>query len=163
MIVGGAHLDATYGRTREEIVADGIDIAAEVSAGLGKDTVRAIGDGVVAVADVLDELKPDVMVGYGDRFEAFSALSVATRSNIPVMHREGGDKAEGGALDDSVRHAITKLTHIHLVTNSDAAWRIGAMAEELWRIHNFGLRVIDRIRAGDYPSADEGAWPLGWI
>lgn len=73
-IVGGAHLDATFGRTREEIVADGFDIAAEVSAGLGKDTARAIGEGVVAVADVLDALKPDVLVVYGERFEAFAAL-----------------------------------------------------------------------------------------
>lgn len=133
LIVGGAHLDATYGRTREEIVADGFDIATEISAGLGKDTARAIGEGVVAVADVLDALKPDVLVVYGDRFDAFAAFIAATQSNIPVMHRKGGDRTEGCALDDSVRHAITKLAHIHLVTKSDAAWRIGAMGEELWR------------------------------
>jgi len=138
LIVGRAHLEATYGRTREEIVADGFDIAAEVSAGLGKDTARAIGEGVVAVADVLDELKPDMLVVYGDRFEAFAALIAATRSNIPVMHRDGGDKTEGGTLDDYVRHTITKLAHIHLVTNSNAAWSVGVMGEELWRIHNFG-------------------------
>jgi UDP-hydrolysing UDP-N-acetyl-D-glucosamine 2-epimerase len=161
LIVGGAHLDATYGRTREEIVADGFEIAAEVSAGLGKDTARAIGEGVVAVADVLDKLKPDVLVVYGDRFEAFAALIAATQSNIPVAHIEGGDKTEGGALDDSVRHAMTKLAHIHLATNPDAAWRIGAMGEELWRIHTVGLPVIDRIKAGDYPSADEVAAALG--
>lgn len=117
----------------------------------------------MAVADVLDELKPDMLVVYGDRFEAFAALIAATRSNIPVMHRDGGDKTEGGTLDDYVRHTITKLAHIHLVTNSNAAWSVGVMGEELWRIHNFGLRVIDRIGAGDYPSADEVAWPLGWI
>ena len=161
LIVGGAHLDATYGQTREEIVADGFDIAAEVSAGLGKDTARAIGEGVVAVADVLDELKPDILVVYGDRFEAFAALIAATQSNIPVAHIEGGDKTEGGALDDSVRHAMTKLAHIHLATNPDAAWRIGAMGEELWRIHTVGLPVMDRIKAGDYPSADEVAAALG--
>jgi len=161
LIVGGAHLDATYGRTREEIVADGFDIAAEVSAGLGKDTARAIGEGVVAVADVLDVLKPDVLVVYGERFEAFAAFIAATQSNIPVMHRKGGARTEGGALGDSSRHAITKLAHIHLATNPDAAWRIGAMGEELWRSHTVGLPVIDRIKAGDYPSADEVAAALG--
>jgi len=161
LIVGGAHLDANYGRTRDEIVADGFEISAEVSAGLGKDTARAIGEGVLAVANVLDDLKPDILVVYGDRFEAFAALIAASQSNIPIAHFEGGDKTEGGALDDSVRHAMTKLAHVHLATNPDAAWRIAAMGEEPWRIHTVGLPVIDRIRAGDFPSAEVTAETLG--
>ena len=161
LIVGGAHLDATYGRTRDEIVADGFEISAEVSAGLGKDTARAIGEGVLAIADVLDDLKPDILLVYGDRFEAFAALIAASQSNVPVAHIEGGDKTEGGALDDSVRHAMTKLAHIHFATNPEAAWRIAAMGEETWRIHDVGLPVIDRIKAGDFPNADQVASALG--
>ena len=152
LIVGGAHLDATYGRTRDEIVADGFEISAEVSAGLGKDTARAIGAGVLAMTDVLENLTPDILVVYGDRFEAFAALIAASQSNIPVAHIEGGDKTEGGALDDSVRHAMTKLAHIHFATNPDAVWRIAAMGEESWRIHDVGLPVIDRIKAGDFTA-----------
>lgn len=161
LIVGGAHLDATYGRTRDEIVADGFEIAAEVSAGLGQDTARAIGEGVLAVAQVLDDLRPDILVVYGDRFEAFAALIAASQSNIPVAHIEGGDKTEGGALDDSVRHAMTKLAHVHFATNPDAAWRIAAMGEENWRIHDVGLPVIDRIKKGEYPDPDVVAETLG--
>ncbi|SMX23798.1 UDP-N-acetylglucosamine 2-epimerase [Boseongicola aestuarii] len=161
LIVGGAHLDATYGRTRDEILADGFEISAEVSAGLGEDTARAIGEGILAVADVLDDLKPDVVVVYGDRFEAFAAVIAASQSNIPVAHIEGGDKTEGGALDDSVRHAMTKLAHIHFATNPKAALRIAAMGEETWRIHDVGLPGIDRIKAGDFPDADEVASTLG--
>ena len=161
LIVGGAHLDATYGRTRDEIVGDGFHISAEVSAGLGKDTARAIGEGVLAVADVLDDLKPDVLVVYGDRFEAFAALIAASQSNVPVAHIEGGDKTEGGALDDSVRHAMTKLAHIHFATNPDAARRIEMMGEEIWRIHDVGLPVIDRIKKDEFPKAEAVAKTLG--
>ncbi len=161
LIVGGAHLDAAFGHTRDEIVADGFDISAEITAGTGKDTARAIGEGVVAVTDVLETLRPDLLVVYGDRFEAFAALIAASQSNIPVAHIEGGDKTEGGALDDSVRHAMTKLAHIHLATNPDAAWRITAMGEEPWRVHTVGLPVIDRIKAGDFPTAGEVAATLG--
>ncbi len=161
LIVGGAHLDSKFGQTRDEIVADGFDIAADVSAGNGKDTARAIGEGVLGVMDVLEALKPDILVVYGDRFEAFAALIAASQSNIPVAHVEGGDKTEGGALDDSVRHAMTKLAHIHLATNPEAAWRIEAMGEEPWRIHMVGLPVIDRIKSGDFPSPKEVAATLG--
>ena len=161
LIVGGAHLDATFGKTRDEIVADGFDIAAEVTAGTGNNTARALGEGVMGVADVLDDLKPDILVVYGDRFEAFAALIAASQSNIPVAHIEGGDKTEGGALDDSVRHAMTKLAHIHLATNPEAAWRIEAMGEETWRIHTVGLPVIDRIKSGDFSGPDAVAESLG--
>ena len=161
LIVGGSHLDDTFGRTRDEIVADGFEVAAETPAGLGRDTARAIGEGVLAITDILEQLSPDIVVVYGDRFEAFAALIAATQSNVPVAHVEGGDKTEGGALDDSVRHAMTKLAHVHLATNPEAAWRIEAMGDEPWRIHTVGLPVIDRIKAGDFPEPTEVADRLG--
>lgn len=161
LIVGGAHLDATFGRTRDEIVGDGFEISAEISSGPGEGTARAIGEGVLAVADVLDDLRPDVLVVYGDRFEAFAALIAASQSNIPVAHIEGGDKTEGGALDDSVRHAMTKLAHIHFATNPDAARRIAAMGEETWRIHDVGLPVIDRIKKDEFSNPEIVAKTLG--
>ncbi len=161
LIVGGAHLDDSFGRTRDEITADGFAIAAEVKTDANADTARAIGQGVLSVADALDALSPDAVVVYGDRFEAFAALIAASQSNRPTAHIEGGDKTEGGALDDSVRHAMTKLAHIHFATNGDAAWRILAMGEEPWRVHDVGLPVIDRIRTGDFPGPDEVANALG--
>ena len=161
LMVGGAHLDASYGRTKDEITDDGFEIASELPHRDFRDTARAIGQGVLDIADGLDRVRPDIVVVYGDRFEAFAALIAASQSNIPVAHVEGGDKTEGGALDDSVRHAMTKLAHIHLATNPDAAWRIAAMGEEPWRVHDVGLPVIDRIKAGDFPAPDEVAEALG--
>ncbi|MEM9971371.1 MAG: UDP-N-acetylglucosamine 2-epimerase [Pseudomonadota bacterium] len=160
LIVGGAHLDDVFGRTRDEITADGFTIAAEAPIDPAADTARAIGQGVLAVTDALDQVAPDAVVVYGDRFEAFAALIAASQSNIPVAHVEGGDKTEGGALDDSVRHAMTKLAHLHFATNADAAGRIAAMGEEPWRIHDVGLPVLDRIRAGDFPAPDAVAEAL---
>lgn len=161
LIVGGAHLDAAYGRTAAEIEADGFAIAAELPIPEEGGTARAIGHGVLGMADVLERLGPDLLLVYGDRFEAFAAAIAASQSNMPLAHLEGGDKTEGGALDDSVRHAMTKLAHVHFATNPDAAWRIAAMGEEAWRIHTVGLPVIDRIKAGDFPASDAVAEALG--
>ena len=160
LIAGAGHLDPAFGGTLDEIKSDGFDVAAEVPMDLSS-TVRAIGSGTLAMAETLEKLSPDICVVYGDRFEAFAALIASTQANIPTVHIEGGDKTEGGALDDSVRHAMTKLAHIHLATNPEAAWRIEAMGEEPWRIHMVGLPVIDRIKAGDYPPPDEVASKLG--
>jgi len=161
LIVGSAHLDAGAGRTVDEIVADGFAVAAEAPVPMGLTTAEAIGRGVLAVSVALDRVKPDVAVVYGDRFEAFAALIAASQRPLPVAHVEGGDLTEGGALDDSVRHAMTKLAHIHLTTNSEAAERVRAMGEEAWRIHVVGLPVIDRIVAGDFPGPAETAASLG--
>lgn len=161
LIVGGAHVDPAWGRTRDEIVADGMDIAAELPLLPEADTARSIAHGILAVADTLGTLDPDGLLVYGDRFEAFAAMIAASQNNLPVAHVEGGDKTEGGALDDSVRHAMTKLAHVHLTTNADAAWRVAAMGEEPWRIHNVGLPVLDRINAGDFAQPDAVAEALG--
>ncbi len=161
LMVGGAHLDATYGRTVDEITGDGFEVGYRLPQRPFTDTARAIGQGVLDMADALEAVGPDIFVVYGDRFEAFAALIAASQANLPVAHVEGGDKTEGGALDDSVRHAMTKLSHIHLATNPEAAWRIAAMGEEPWRVHDVGLPVIDRIKAGDYPAPDAVAGALG--
>ena len=73
------------------------------------------------MSSVLHDLNPDVVVVYADRFEGFSAMIAATQMNIPSAHIEGGDITEGGALDDSVRHAMTKLAHLHYTSNSQAS------------------------------------------
>ena len=161
LVVGGAHLDASYGRTKDEILDDGFEVAYELPHRPFIDTARAIGQGVLDMADALDVMRPDIFLVYGDRFEAFAALIAASQANVPVAHVEGGDKTEGGALDDSVRHAMTKLAHIHLATNPEAAWRIEAMGEESWRVFDVGLPVIDRIKAGDFPQPAEVAKALG--
>ena len=113
-------MDDTFGRTAAEIEAEGHEIAAVIESDTAS-TARAIGRGVLSAAAALEQLAPDAVVVYGDRFEALAVAIAASQSNVPLLHVEGGDKTEGGALDDSVRHAMTKLAHIHMATNPDAA------------------------------------------
>ena len=156
LLVSGAHLDKDFGKTLIEIQNDGFEIYREIKIEMLQDslysTAQAIGSGVIGISKVLDELKPDVLVVYADRFEGFSAVIAGTQMGIPTAHVEGGDITEGGALDDSVRHAMTKLAHLHFTTNVDAAQRIRAMGEEPWRVFNVGFPAIDLIAAGNYAS-----------
>jgi UDP-hydrolysing UDP-N-acetyl-D-glucosamine 2-epimerase len=112
LIVSGAHLDENFGNTLDEIEKDGFHIDAEVKIEMDASTleanVKAIGTGILSVGEAIKKIQPDMMVVYADRFEGFAAVIAATQMNIPTAHIEGGDLTEGGALDDSVRHAMTK-------------------------------------------------------
>lgn len=159
LIVSGAHLDPQFGRTLEEIRADGFTIHAEVKVDMEADTLtataRAIGSGVVSMSEALESIRPDILVVYADRFEGFAAVIAGTQMNVPTAHVEGGDLTEGGALDDSVRHAMTKLSHLHFTTNQQATNRILAMGEEPWRVYTVGFPAIDLIEEGRYAKPDE--------
>ena len=164
LVVGGSHLDGE-GATKAEILADGFAIHAEAPAPPEGDelaaTAGAVGRGVLAVSEALRALEPDLFLVYGDRFEAFAALVAATQMGIPTAHLEGGDVTEGGCLDDSLRHAMTKLAHLHFATNADAAWRLGALGEESWRIHEVGLPALDLLAAGEHAAPAEVAAAYG--
>ena len=159
LLVSGAHLDSGLGNTLEEIQADGFHIDYEIEIEMGEDsetsTSRAIGSGILSISEALKDVKPDIMVVYADRFEGFAAVIVSTQMNIPTAHIEGGDLTEGGALDDSVRHAMSKLSHIHFTTNQKATNRVLAMGEEEWRVHTVGFPAIDSILDECYATPDE--------
>lgn len=165
LIVSGAHLDKNFGETLEEIKNDGFKVAEEVKiemdAGTLESNVQAIGSGVLSIGKALSSIKPDMMVVYADRFEGLAAVIAATQMNIPTAHIEGGDLTEGGALDDSVRHAMSKLSHLHFTTNQQASNRIVAMGEELWRVHTVGFPAIDLITEGNYATPEEITDKLG--
>jgi len=164
LVVSGAHLDNNFGRTIMEIRDDGFDIHAEVaidmSGGEKISTARAIGTGILSLAPVLQTMNPDIFLVYADRFEGFAAVITSTQMNIPTAHVEGGDITEGGALDDSVRHAMTKLAHFHYTTNEQATNRILAMGEEPWRVHTVGFPAIDLIVDGTYATPEDLAQRL---
>ena len=165
LLVSGAHLDPNFGSTLEEIRNDGFRIDAEIKIEMDAAslfaTAQAIGSGVLAISRVLDEMRPDIMVVYADRFEGFAAVIAATQMNIPTAHIEGGDLTEGGALDDSVRHAMTKLAHLHFTTNEQASNRILGMVEESWRVHTVGFPAIDLISEGKFATKVEITERLG--
>jgi UDP-hydrolysing UDP-N-acetyl-D-glucosamine 2-epimerase len=159
LMVSGAHLDKNFGNTLEEIKNDGFRVDVEVKIEMDKDskisTSQAIGSGILSITKALEKLKPDIMAVYADRFEGFAAVVAATQMSIPTVHIEGGDITEGGALDDSVRHAMTKLSHIHFTTNEQASNRILAMGEEPWRVHTVGFPAMDLISEGNYATSEE--------
>jgi UDP-hydrolysing UDP-N-acetyl-D-glucosamine 2-epimerase len=165
LLVSGAHLDPNFGSTLEEIRNDGFRIDAEIKIEMDAAslfaTAQAIGSGVLAISRVLDAIRPDIMVVYADRFEGFAAVIAATQMNIPTAHIEGGDLTEGGALDDSVRHAMTKLAHLHFTTNEQASNRILGMGEEPWRVHTVGFPAIDLISEGSFATNFEVTEQLG--
>ena len=159
LIAGGAHLQSDFGGTLAEIEADGFKVHRQVEIELQEDTLyataQAIGSGILSLSRILDEVRPDFLVVYADRYESFAAMITGTQMNIPTAHVEGGDITEGGALDDSVRHAMTKLAHLHFTTNEEASDRVRALGEEAWRVHNVGLPSLDLISAGLFASEEE--------
>jgi len=165
LIVSGAHLDTNFGRTLAEIERDGFRVEEEVKIDLDSDsltaTARAIGSGVINISRALERIAPDMLIVYADRFEGFAAVIAGTQMNVPTAHVEGGDITEGGALDDSVRHAMTKLAHLHFTTNQEASNRILGMGEEPWRVHTVGFPAIDLIQAGNFAAPDDVVARLG--
>lgn len=159
LLVGGAHLDDEFGRTVAEIEADGFHImrlpGMDGCQNSSAYTPRSIASSMAGVSSLLCQLRPDMALIYGDRFESFGALIAATQMGIPTAHVEGGDYTEGGAFDDSVRHAMTKLAHLHFTTNEAAANRVRKLGEEPRRVFNVGLPSLDLVRDGLYAQPDD--------
>jgi UDP-hydrolysing UDP-N-acetyl-D-glucosamine 2-epimerase len=112
------------------------------------------------MADVLARLAPDLVLLLGDRYEILSVAMAATLARIPIAHIAGGDVTEG-AFDDALRHAITKMAHLHFVTNSDAARRVRQLGEAADRIHVVGSPGLDLIRTTAVPARDAFFASLG--
>ncbi|NCQ55987.1 MAG: UDP-N-acetylglucosamine 2-epimerase (hydrolyzing) [Alphaproteobacteria bacterium] len=159
LMVSGAHLDPSFGNTIRDIEKDGLKVDKEIKISLEmsclSSTSKAIGSAILSIAEALEEIKPDIFVVYADRFEGFAATIAASQMSIPTAHIEGGDITEGGAFDDSVRHAMTKLAHLHFTTNSQSANRVIGMGEEPWRVHNVGFTGIDLICEGRVTPKNE--------
>ena len=159
LIVSGAHLDPAFGSTVNEIQNDGFTIHEKIDIGNGGSdlvsTSEMIGNAIVKLTKVIKKYKPDIFLVYADRFESFAATIASSQTNTVTAHVEGGDVTEGGALDDNVRHAMTKLSHLHYVTNKDSYDRIKAMGEEEWRIQLAGYPALDLIENNEFISDEE--------
>jgi GDP/UDP-N,N'-diacetylbacillosamine 2-epimerase (hydrolysing) len=107
-------------------------------------TALGTGQATAALAQAFVKLKPEVVLIVGDRVEAFAAASAAHISQIPIAHIHGGDRALG-QIDDSLRHAITKLSHIHFAATKQSAHRIAQLGEDQFRIHRVGSPALDGI------------------
>lgn len=157
-VVTGAHLCPSFGLTAREVEAHGFAIDARVDMLLGGDSAAAVtkstGLGILGFADVLPRLQPDLVMLLGDRFETFAAATACLIAGIPIAHLAGGDTTEG-AFDEQLRHAITKMAHLHFVTNADAARRVRQMGEDPARIFDVGSSGLDHVaRAPRRPRED---------
>jgi UDP-hydrolysing UDP-N-acetyl-D-glucosamine 2-epimerase len=149
LIVLGAHLAPQFGETVKEIEKDGIPIAARLECLLSSDTdvgmAKTLGVAVLALADLLGQMRPDLLLLIADRYEMLAPASVALTLRIPIAHIEGGEISEG-AIDDAVRNALTKMSHIHFTSTEGARARVIAMGEEPWRVHRAGAPSLDHLR-----------------
>lgn len=147
LVVTGAHLSREYGYTVTEIEEDGFPIAERVETLLPENTLAGRGEscgiGVQKLIRAFERLKPTCILVVGDREDAMAAALAGVYLNIAVVHTCGGDRVWGN-VDDIVRHAITKLAHLHFPTTAENAERIVRMGEEPWRVHCVGNPGLDR-------------------
>ncbi|MGA2439380.1 MAG: UDP-N-acetylglucosamine 2-epimerase [Tepidisphaeraceae bacterium] len=143
VVVTGMHLDKRRGRTIERVRRENWRIDAVVEwAKSGR--AEAVGRAIWQLAKVFKRLKPQIVLVAGDRVEAFAAAAAAHLCDIAVAHVHGGDRAMG-QMDDALRHAISKLAHVHFPATRQSAERLAKMGEDRWRIHCFGSPGIDGI------------------
>jgi UDP-hydrolysing UDP-N-acetyl-D-glucosamine 2-epimerase len=164
VIASGMHFSETFGDTWRDIVADGFAIDEQVPMGLQGHSalanLEALGSGISAMGRALSKLKPDFVVLLGDRFELFAPAISALMLQIPIAHIHGGELSEG-AIDDSVRHAITKMASLHFPATEVYRQRIIAMGEQPDRVFNFGAPGLDEIRRSRPMAKPELAEELG--
>ncbi len=153
--VTGQQLLARFGETWREIEADGFAISAKIDIGPAGDApldaAHAAAAALGSFADLVDRLRPDLLVVLGDRFEIFAVTAAAFLMGVPVAHLHGGEITEG-AMDDSLRHAISKLSHYHFVAAEPYRQRVIQMGEDPAAVFMTGAPGLDHLRRSDLPT-----------
>ena len=148
LVVTGAHLSDAYGYTVDEIKDDGFVIAEEIESLINSDhdsaRVKGLGIQLQGLVQTVSRIKPDWLLVLGDREESITTALVGAYMNIPVAHVSGGDRVVGN-VDDQVRHAVTKLAHLHFATTQESADRIIRLGEQSFRVHSVGNPGLDRL------------------
>lgn len=146
IVATGMHLSPEFGLTYREIEADGFLISRKVEMLLSSDTpvgiAKSMGLALVGMADAISDLSPDMMLVLGDRYEIFSAVAAAMVARIPVAHLHGGEATEG-LIDESIRHSITKMSHLHFVAVEEYRRRVIQLGESPDRVYSVGGLGVD--------------------
>ncbi len=157
IIATGMHLSPEFGLTYKEIEKD-FKIDKKIEMLLSSDTAigisKSMGLAQISFAETYEDLKPDIIVLLGDRYEIFSAGSAALIANIPVAHLHGGEITEG-AFDESIRHSITKMSHLHFTAAEEYKNRVIQLGEHPSRVFNVGGMGIENIKRLKLLSRDE--------
>lgn len=162
VIVTGMHLSGAFGVTESEIA---FPIAARVPMLLHGDSAASVatstGLGVIGMTQALSDLRPDCVVVLGDRFEIFAAATAAMLLHIPLAHLHGGETTEG-AIDEHLRHAITKMAQLHFVAAEPYRQRVLQMGESSERVHLVGAPGLDVIERVTLPTREALEAQVGW-
>jgi UDP-hydrolysing UDP-N-acetyl-D-glucosamine 2-epimerase len=146
LVVTGSHLEPEFGETFQEIELDGFTISRTVPLELTNDSTlgvaRSLALAVRGMAETFSDLSPDLLVVLGDRYEILGAAQAAMLLNIPIAHIHGGERTEG-AIDEAIRHAVTKLSHLHFASCEEYAKRIIQLGENPLRVWNTGSIALD--------------------
>ena len=149
IIATNMHLSPEFGLTYREIERQGFRINRKVEMLLSSDSANATGKSVglatIRFADAYEELAPDMLLVLGDRYEILAAVTAALFYKIPVAHLHGGEVTEG-AYDDAIRHAITKMSHLHFTSTEEYRRRVIQLGEQPERVFHVGAIGIDNIR-----------------
>lgn len=161
LVVTGMHLSPEFGLTYKTIEEDGFEINEKIEMLLSSDTpsgiAKSIGLGVIGFADAVERLRPDILVVLGDRYEILAAVQAALVAKIPIAHIAGGDSTEG-AIDEAIRHSITKMSHLHFVTNEQSEKRVRQLGENpdyIFNVGSPGLDFVKRVKLLDRTALEE--------
>lgn len=161
LLATGAHLSPEFGLTYREIEADGVPIDAKVEMLVSADTAtgvaKSIGLGLMGMADAFERLRPDLIVVLGDRFEVLAAATAALVTGIPLAHLHGGETTEG-AFDEAIRHAVTKMSHLHFVAAEAYRHRViqlGEQPDRVFLVGGLGVDAIHRLPLMDRAALEQ--------
>ena len=158
IVVTGMHLSPEFGSTYREIESDGFLIDKKVEMLLSSDSQssisKSVGLGVIGFSDAFSDLSPHMLLVLGDRFEILAAAIAALLARIPIAHVHGGEVTTG-SIDDSMRHAITKMSHLHFVSTPAYQRRVIQLGESPDRVHCVGGLGVDAIAKMDLVSRQE--------
>ncbi|MGB0383247.1 MAG: UDP-N-acetylglucosamine 2-epimerase [Ardenticatenaceae bacterium] len=150
LFVSGMHLSPEFGLTVTQIEKDGFEVHERVEMLLSSDTpegiAKSVGLGVIGFAQAYARVRPDILLVLGDRFEMLSAVVAAMPYTIPIAHIHGGEATEG-LIDEPIRHSITKMSHLHLVSTKRYRERVIQLGEEPWRVTVSGAPSLDNLQA----------------
>lgn len=150
LVVTGMHLSSEFGLTYREIEEDGYPIQAKIEMLLSSDTVvgitKSMGIALIGFADYFEINRPDIVVILGDRYDMLMAASAAMIARIPIAHIHGGEKTEG-AVDEAIRHSITKMSHLHFAATEEYKNRIIQLGEQPEAVYNVGSLGVENIKS----------------
>lgn len=165
VVVTGSHLSAEFGMTVNDIVSEGIEISKQIDILMGSDYPSSIsktmGIAMISFAEYFKEACPDALLVLGDRYEILAICCAAMNERIPILHMYGGDKTEG-AIDEAVRHMITKMSYLHFTATEQYRKRVIQLGEDPERVFCVGSTGIENVIHTDFLNKEDFEKQIGF-